>query len=261
MDHKKTLLLSSLGMVPAAFVPAMAADNGVAPNGPVLAQAPVAATAFTWTGLYLGVQAGGIRNVAHDTAFVPNTAASDGCWIDDCGLKQTEIGNGLLGGIQAGYNFQFGSYVIGAEADIAASTAAHNRQHARTNGADYTWRAHTGIDALGTARLRAGYTFGGALAYVTGGVAVGKIRSAYQVNDGGPADYAWSDRSDWRFGYAGGAGLEMALGSNRWSLKAEGLYYAFPDKVSHVSSDGIVAHGLKEWVSGTVGRLGVNYRF
>ena len=68
------------------------------------------APVFTWTGFYVGLNAGiGWTN-------------SGSVWVDDPILGPAVIStsskSGFVGGAQAGYNWQSGAFVLGAEADI-----------------------------------------------------------------------------------------------------------------------------------------------
>ena len=79
---------------------------------------------FTWTGFYVGVNAGGIwpsggRNAS---IFDPN-AGIDGGFINagfPGGLGSQSAG--FIGGGQAGYNWQTGAFVLGVETDFDGST-------------------------------------------------------------------------------------------------------------------------------------------
>ena len=95
---KKYLLTSvaALGLIAAG---AASAADLPSRKGPVVAPAYV--PAFTWTGFYVGANAGyGWGNV--------NTNAA------------VSIGDldGFIGGGQVGYNYQIGQFVLGAEADF-----------------------------------------------------------------------------------------------------------------------------------------------
>ena len=64
-----------------------------------------AAPPYNWTGFYVGAEGGGgWGRVGLDTSV-----------FDDAKLS------GALGGVQAGYNQQFGSWVVGVVGDINAS--------------------------------------------------------------------------------------------------------------------------------------------
>ncbi|WP_024277284.1 outer membrane beta-barrel protein [Xanthobacter sp. 126] len=126
------LLASAAALAGFALVtPAGAADLGY----PAPYVQPVAA--FTWTGFYLGANAG--------YGWGSSSFSSPG---------------GFLGGFQAGYNFQFGSpFVLGIETDF---------DFAGMSAGAYS------LNNLGTVRARLGYSFDRVLIYGTGGFAYGQ---------------------------------------------------------------------------------------
>ncbi len=102
-----TIALSSAGL--AADLPSRA------PPPPI-----VAVPIFTWTGFYIGVNAGwGSRqNTTNDPVFLDQNLG-----VGLVGLNGTVIFPGIddntfTGGGQIGYNYQIGSFVVGLEADI-----------------------------------------------------------------------------------------------------------------------------------------------
>jgi outer membrane immunogenic protein len=114
----KKLLLSTVALVGLA-TSAMAADL---PARRTVAPAPfVAVPVFTWTGFYVGVNAGyGFSDSNDDAVFVPQ-----GTFLHpvrhlapaSCRTAGNE-NDGFVGGAQIGYNLQFGAFVVGVEADI-----------------------------------------------------------------------------------------------------------------------------------------------
>src|SRR3712207_2520306 len=101
----KKILLSSVALL-GLTAGAMAADlpSRRAP-APVFSAVPV----FTWTGFYVGVNAGvGFSNNDDDgIVFGADTIFGDS--DDDASF---------IGGAQAGYNYQIGSFVVGVEGDL-----------------------------------------------------------------------------------------------------------------------------------------------
>jgi outer membrane immunogenic protein len=185
----KKILLSSVALI-AFSAGAMAADlpSRRAP-APVIAAVPV----FTWTGFYVGVNAGYGWNDGTSVTF-PN------------GLVVSTDGNddgGFVGGAQIGYNYQIGSFVVGIEGDLQYADFGDNRYNFGAvgifeDGSD---------DWFGTVRARAGVAFDRALVYATGGFAF--------------AD----DRAGWTLG----GGLEYAF-TNNLTGKIEGLYVNLEDQ-------------------------------
>lgn len=140
--------------------------------------------------------------------------------------------NGVAGGIQGGYNWQYGQFVIGGEIDFQAS-GAEDRFAA--------WKFSNPF--FGTVRGRVGYAMNNILVYATGGLAYGNLR----LNAPGATE------SQWNAGWTIGAGAEVGLTQN-WSAKAEYLYVDLSDSRFAIT-------GLPHAYGFSVFRLGVNYRF
>lgn len=145
---------------------------------PVFTPAPVSAA--DWSGFYAGAQLG--------YADVD----SNGGGLD---------GNGLLGGVHAGYRWDFGGYVAGAEVDYD------------TADVDLAGGTST-LDDVARLKLMGGAKFGNNLLYATAGAA----RASATV--GG------DELSDNGIFY--GAGIDTAL-SERWTVGAELLQHDFND--------------------------------
>ena len=177
----KKILLASVALFGFAGA-ASAADLPVraAPPAPMIAAVPV----FTWTGFYVGVNAGYGWN-ANDSITVGGVTFD----LDDEG--------GFVGGVHAGYNYQIGSFVVGLEGDI--QYADFGREGAFV--VDGTTYDVDNSDWFGTVRARAGVAFDRALIYATGG-------------------FAFADNAS---GWTVGGGVEYAF-TNNLSAKIEGLY-------------------------------------
>jgi outer membrane immunogenic protein len=169
-ETMKKILLASVALIGFAGA-ASAADlpaRTMAPAAPIIAAAPI----FTWSGFYVGVNAGyGWSNNDFDA-------------ID---LADEDDDGGFVGGAQVGYNYQIGSFVVGLEGDI---------QYIDFGGA--TFRDTDGIlreagidDWFGTARARAGVAFDRALIYATGGFAFADDANGWTV--GGGLEYAFTN--------------------------------------------------------------------
>src|SRR5262249_25649150 len=92
--------------------------------------------------------------------------------------------SGKLGGIQAGYNWQTGSFILGIEADIdAANIAGGGNFLTQVGTASWTTTANQQLNFLGTARGRLGFTLTPSLlVYGTGGFAFGGAQLSSQVS-------------------------------------------------------------------------------
>ncbi|MBN8966063.1 MAG: porin family protein [Rhizobiales bacterium] len=187
-----------------ACVPAAAAD---------LTSYTTPTRASFWQGPYvganLGYQWGSITNAPHDPS-------------------------GVVGGLQAGYNWQNGQFVFGGETDLQISDA--DDRFARWQFAN-PW--------FGTLRARAGIALNNVLFYGTAGLAYGTLKLEDALTG--------ASESATKLGWAAGVGLEVGLTQN-WSARAEYLYVDLGDhSFAFIGS----RHGMD---SGTL-RLGVNYRF
>jgi len=187
-----------------------------------------------WTGLYLGVHLGA------------GWGWKD--WTDVAGFSSTVDVDGLLGGFQAGFNYQVNGIVIGIEGDwswsgikgseaggVAICTAAIPCD------ADVKW--------LATLAGRLGFTWGPGLIYVKGGAAW--ARDQYEFVN------AALTASQTRAGWTAGLGLEYLLGRS-WSAKIE---YNYLDLGTDVLSfnPGPVLIDIDQQLHAV--KLGINYRF
>jgi outer membrane immunogenic protein len=209
-------LMAGTAAIALASTAASAADLPVrAAPPPVIAAVPV----FTWTGFYVGVNAGyGWHDSNNSSIFVPAgvvTPASPAGLI----TYSDDDGDGFVGGGQVGYNYQFGSFVLGVEADLQWADLGGSGGTALVPDAfldDGFAPAGVagGIDWFGTVRARAGFAFDRALVYATGGFAYG---GADDNND------FFSNNDDVRTGWTLGGGVEYAF-TNNLTLGLEGLW-------------------------------------
>lgn len=188
---------------------ALAADL---PRGPVPYYSTTpAATGFSWARWYVG------GNVGYEWAKVPGS-----------------LGNpkGVAGGLQGGYNWQWGQFVLGGETDL------------QLTGADDTFAPWKFSNPwFGTLRARAGYAMNNVLFYGTLGVAYGDIK----------AEMAGTSETHTSFGWAGGAGMEVGLTPN-WSAKVEYLYMDLGNRTFAVTGSDLALRA-------NLLRFGVNYHF
>jgi outer membrane immunogenic protein len=240
----KKILLSTVALV-SLSAGALAADlpaRRMAP-APFVAAVPV----FTWTGFYVGGNIGGAwRNADDDdNVFIPfdtivNAPLTEGTltFLDD-----DDNDGGITGGAQVGWNWQFGSFVWGVEADIQAVDLGGGRgtgsyffdgvslDTGLVAGTTTVFRsARSGLDWFGTVRARAGFAIDRVLIYATGGFAYG---GGDDDNCGGFVfnDFVCDGGDDTRTGWTVGGGFEWALpmtagwfGSSAVTFGVEALY-------------------------------------
>jgi outer membrane immunogenic protein len=230
------LILASAAI---ASSPALAADVVYEePAAPMAVMAPVS----NWTGLYLGVQAGGAFNPDNgdDLSIVPNFGGAGATFLSNAfgNSFSSEFESSFIGGAHIGYDYQMDRFVVGALVDINALDIAQRSSAFSNTPAFYT--AERSLDYLVTGRLRAGYLVTDmALAYATGGVAYGE--SDYRFTSNSPAISAAfpavvnSDSDD--FGYTVGGGMEVKVTQNI-SFGAEYLYTNLGDNDSSTRLNG-----------------------
>ena len=215
---------------------ASAADIRQAP--PPMVKAPVyAAPPFSWTGFYIGGNIGYGWGDASGTMTVgPFSGPISGS------------GSGVLGGVQAGYNWQMGAFVVGVETDFQGTGADGTMRGTLAPGA-VPVTGTTETPWFGTIRGRLGYAADRWLFYVTGGGAYSenKVSGTRGAVPFSASAVGWS--------WTVGGGVETAL-TNNWSVKGEYLYIGAPDKLPLPAGVGVTGDAESH-----VFRLGVNYRF
>ncbi|MCB5173796.1 MULTISPECIES: outer membrane protein [Microvirga] len=219
----KKLLLASVALFGFAGV-ASAADLPVrtAPPAPIVAAVPI----FTWTGFYVGVNAGyGWQDNNQNSVFVPaGTFAAPFAGASGVVAFGDESGDGFVGGGQIGYNYQFGSFVAGVEADLQWADLGADRGLATFPGtfppSFVAAGTAGGIDWFGTVRARLGVAFDRALIYATGGFAYGGGDTNDEFNG---IFFNNNGNNDVRTGWVLGAGMEYAF-TNNLTAGIEGLW-------------------------------------
>ncbi len=185
---------------------------------------------FNWTGPYVGVHMGyGVVNADPGTKPLPDAAT----FINLAPASQSLHAKGVLGGVQAGYNWQMGCFVLGIEADFSGSGMSGTSTQSPIIQYDGTpfpgdgyLRTHLETNWFGTVRPRLGYTvLPNLLIYGTGGLAYGNVSFSGTTNFLPPGNEVYRGTiDDTKVGWTAGAGAEYAL-SKKWSVKAEYLFY------------------------------------
>ncbi len=215
----KTMLLC------AAAAASLATQAGAA-DLPVKASPSAAPTPFasSWDGLYFGGNVG-----FGSTDF--NASAS----VFGLSAGESVTGSGIVGGVQLGYNKQFGMMVIGVETDFDGSSMSNS-----TGGTE------TKLPWFGTARARFGVLIvPSLLAYGTGGVAYGHAEVSGQ-------NFSFTTPG---VGWTAGAGLQYAL-TPQWSISAEYLHIDLDGPALGVGPLNITTKATTD-----LGRATLNYKF
>jgi outer membrane immunogenic protein len=231
---------------------------------------------FTWTGFYVGLNAGGAFGSGSRSAtlFAPAASAFLSSYFPG-GLGNGN--SGFIGGGQAGYNWQTGSFVLGVETDFDGTTLGKNFSYVSPGfgagtpfpGDILTVNAKASLDWLGTTRARLGFVAtpdNRLLLYATGGVAYGGGSSNFAAFDS-LGDYFSSSPSSTRVGWTIGGGVEYAI-TNNITIKGEYLYYdlgstkftSVENALAAAAFPGVYISGKYNY-NGSIVRAGVNYKF
>lgn len=216
----------ALLLATSAFVtPALAADvvyNEPPAPAPMVIE-PIAQTK-TWTGLYLGGQAGvAFGNSSEGAVFDPGNNGLFGGSPDG----NDDNNAGFVGGGHIGYDYQLpNNVVLGAVADLNYIDAETSRSYTTRGGS--TFGTSSEINYLGTVRGRVGYAFDSVLLYGSGGLAYAGIDN----NNVTPSTAAGSQFNGYKFendgddadiGYSVGGGVDV-LATQNISFGVEYLY-------------------------------------
>ena len=225
---------------------------------------------FSWTGFYIGANAGVLWDDSSHTLSPSGLFLTDPLTVPTNSLR-TRPGDldatALTGGVQAGYNHQMGMLVIGVEGDF--NGAGSRAKDAVTAGlpaplaGTITHRVDEKLEWFGTLRARVGITDARWLVYATGGWAFGEVKSSTFVQFSQSGDTYTSSFSDTRSGWAAGGGFEYAFRDN-WTVKGEVLWLDL-GKVSYVSPERTIFPGYSYTthldLNEVVARVGLNYKF
>jgi outer membrane immunogenic protein len=266
----KKLFLSAALVIGCAGAAAAADLPGrVAP--PAFAPAP----AFNWSGFYVGAHAGYIwseadMKLAGVGVFVLPVDVERGTLPRSVSVDQ----DGAMGGVQAGYNMQFGMFVAGVEADVSWTDVDGDALYSAPDrflfpGAITNTVVKSELEWFATFRGRLGVEVDRALIFVTGGAAVGDVTNTFSINIPtappplGPYFSPKWNQGSTEWGWTVGAGVEYAL-TDAISVKGEYLYYDLGDHRVH-GTDGpnfqqeFIDYKFKN--NGNIVRAGVNLRF
>ena len=218
---------------------------------------------FTWTGFYVGANVGaGFGDSDRDITYRPEAPPCDTDYYCSGNLGDDDVG--LTAGVQAGFNYQMGMFVVGVEADINYLNLDSSEETTiLIDDTDTIIRTSHEINWFGTLRARLGVTpMDRLLIYATGGLAGADIDDETTADfDGGDVIFDGSN-SDTQWGWTIGGGLEYAITDN-WTIKAEYLFVDLDDSDYDATpdDDGLDSFHIEGDNQFSVVRLGVNYKF
>src|SRR5216683_1897150 len=168
MIRQLIVSLTTAGLSAGLIVAASAADLSRPASAPVYTKAPLAPAPYSWTGFYIGADAGYGWGRSTESFADPGNAGFDACgqcegpW-DPQNVKATS--NSFLGGLYAGYNWQLvPNWLVGVEGDftwthLKNSSATALSQPAPGPGSttfQSSLNLETTVNWLASARARAG---------------------------------------------------------------------------------------------------------
>jgi outer membrane immunogenic protein len=205
--------------------------------------APMIDPGVNWSGFYVGGTVGG--------AFHSSTSGDEDESYQYA--NTTNSAGAFVGGLTAGYNYQFGNGLVGIESDINWSSfkaTSHNLSYDDYFDSSWSW--------FSTVRGRAGLAVGNALIYATAGVAFVQTRhNLYYTGSSYYCGYYQTCNSETVTGFTAGVGAEYMFNHN-WSMKAEYLYIGLPNK-NYIDPTSGYNVSFKD--DAHIGRLGINYHF
>jgi outer membrane immunogenic protein len=207
----------ALGLLLASIAGAASAADLSAPRSAAYTKAPAMSPAVNWSGFYIGAVGGYASE---------NTS-------DALGIK------GGFGGGTIGYNWQFGTFVLGLEGD---GTFGDVSSTATIGGVTATAK----VDSFSTFRGRAGVAVDQVLFYGTAGLALADTKIT--ATSGGVT----LSSSNTQTGWTAGAGVEWMF-APRWSIKGEYLFRSFDNTtIAGVSTGTLNVNS---------GQVGINFHF
>jgi outer membrane immunogenic protein len=244
-------------------------------TSPMLLKSPVLA-AWTWAGPYIGGTIGYSAGRSKTDTIFSDPATGAGLFA----TSQSRRLDGAIGGAQAGTNWLAGIWLAGIEGDLN-----YSGQRAKLNAVcpgeicnpslvgvigdpSVIARFEQGqkLEWFATLRARLGVTVTpDAMAYVTGGLAVGEVMTAGTVfgfdSNGNPVNTIVSSHNT-QGGWTVGGGIEGRVAGN-WTAKIEYLYLDLGTvtTIPAPALNSTTAVAFNSRVTDNLLRVGVNYKF
>ncbi len=225
---------------------------------------------YNWSGLYLGANFGGGFG-GNTTTAAPNSDAFSQATLSSAfaaGVVPSRASlhqSGVIGGLQARYNWQFGNVVLGPDFDVNGANISDTKSisTAVTGFPAGSFSVKQNLDFLTTLRGQIGFTpMNRLLLFANAGLAVGHVN--YNANGSFPAASYGTSTSHMNFGGTAGAGVEYAVTDNL-TVRGEYMFVDLGSQRVFVSgSPGGVATAqtaLSYQNYYHIFRLGVTYHF
>jgi outer membrane immunogenic protein len=227
---------------------AVAALTSVSANAADMAykSAPMAQAAYSWTGLYLGGQAGGASLSA---SFKDNDD-----FFDNQGLNPDRKYS-FTGGVYGGYNWQINSMVVGVDAQWSwYGNSSVTSFPFGTTGTSSDFFLRTKLHDAGSVKARVGLAFQDTLIYVAAGPAWANSTLDVGSRPGGVATVV--SESAYRSGIAVATGVEHMFPPN-WIGRGQIQYSDFGTQHLEIGTD----RGFGQQTSIVEATVGLAYKF
>jgi outer membrane immunogenic protein len=248
MLRRLFLASTALAMTGAAF----AADMPSRAGAPI----PYAPPMMTWTGFYVGGSLG--SGYASGSADYSAPLNYDTDYGNAPGTTSKLLG---VAGVQAGYNWQIGSFdynfAFGGRGKTLSGWPDSGSQSASISQQ---------VRSTASFRTRVGVDFAGTLVYGTFGIGAVNVRNNMNVvSINNPANSKGGEfkANKWKPAFVVGGGIERMITQN-WSIRGEVLHYMIENSTGNASDFsyfGTDVPGVKYENKMTVGRVGLNYHF
>lgn len=190
-------------------------------------EAPAYDEASIWGGGYIGAQVG------YDWAKTKLSFNNQNASMNN---------NGFIGGIYAGYNWEFSNaYILGLEGDINYSDLSKN-----ISVNNQSWGSR--LEWEGAIRARIGFNYERVLPYLAAGISFAGVKDNYSNTTNN-----YADNNNTRTGYTLGAGIDYSL-TNSFIIRAEYRYSDYGKK-------NIFSNNAESKISVNSVRLGLAYKF
>lgn len=191
---------------------------------------------FSWTGPFLGLQGGYAWD--GEEVYVP--------WVWH--IPYSVERHGGFGGVVGGYDYQWGNFVVGVEADYNLANV--------TGGAAVrsTYITTNRVSSFGSVDLKLGYAFDRLLVYGLGGLG---LMDANHTLDDPFVPFSYGSYNTFGAGWNAGAGVQYAF-TNAWSAFVEFRHYRNPSTYFPILPV-LGPHSTTETLSNV--RFGIVYKF
>jgi outer membrane immunogenic protein len=219
--------------------------------------------AYDWTGFYVGGNVGGHwgSDKISTTSGTFDSDPAAGAAID-VASPVTLNPQGLIGGVQGGYNLEGSGGVFGIEVDASWLGGTASRSLSDIAGLGDTLTNSVQATFLSTLRMRWGTTVisDRSLLFITAGFAFETLKTADTIGHNGNSSFTSTSGSTTEPGLTAGAGFEYAITDNL-SAKAEYLFIAIKDVNTTIPSTGTSdSIGVTHSYIDQVARVGLNLK-